>query len=192
MNNFRLLYIFYIPTLFIAFYFNTNDLSIFLNSLSIIEDKIIINSTLNIFFYTDIISNAVNDFQKDTTLYFLSLFFEDRISNDYIIISDSYRLFISKACNGLIPFLFFVASVLAYHSSIQCKILWLIIGYIVILFANILRIAFVTQMVVIDQQNFLWAHDYIGNMFLLLLGLSLFFLFIQNSTRTLSVKKAYI
>ncbi len=192
MNNFRLLYILYIPTLFIAFYFDTNDLSIFLNSLSIIENKIIINNTLNIFFYTDIISNAVNSFQKDTTLYFLSLFFEDRMFNDYIIISDSYRLFISKACSGLIPFLFFVASVLAYNSSIQSKILWLGIGYIVILFANILRIAFVTQMVVIDQQNFFWAHDYVGNMFLLLLGLSLFFLFIQNSTGRLSVNKVYI
>jgi len=192
MNNFRLLYILYIPTLFIAFYFDTNDLSIFLNSLSIVENKIIINNTLNIFFYTDIISNAVNSFQKDTTLYFLSLFFEDRMFNDYIIISDSYRLFISKACSGLIPFLFFVASVLAYNSSIQSKILWLGIGYIVILFANILRIAFVTQMVVIDQQNFFWAHDYVGNMFLLLLGLSLFFLFIQNSTGRLSVNKVYI
>lgn len=191
MKHFRLLYILYIPTLFIAFYFDTSELAIFLNLLSIIEENILIENTLSIFLYTDFISNAVNNFQKESTLYFLSLFFEDRMFNDYIIISDSYRLFVSKACSGLIPFLFFVASILAYDSSIQSKIVWLAIGYIVILFANISRIVFITKMVLIDQQNFFWAHDYIGNMFLLLLGISLFYLFIQNSTRTLSVNQQF-
>jgi len=192
MTHFRLLYLLYIPSLFIAFYFNTNELVIFLNSLSIIEDRASLENVLNILLYTDNISNTINSFQKETTLYFLNLFFEDRMFNDYIIISNSYKLFISKACSGLIPFLFFVASVLAYHSSVYSKIVWISIGYIVILFANILRIIFVAQMVVIDQQNFFWAHDYVGNISLVLLGIYLFFMFIKTSTQRVSFNRAYI
>ena len=192
MNNFRLLYILYIPTLFITFYFTTDEIIIFLNSFSIIKDINIIKDIFDTLFYTDIISETISNFQKDTTIYFLSIFFEDRILNDYIIISDSYRLFISKACSGLIPFLFFVASILAYKSSIFNKILWITLGYIIILFANITRIVFITKMVLIDQENFFWAHDYIGNIFLLVLGIYLFYLFIKTPKIELSVNRAYI
>ena len=97
-----------------------------------------------------------------------------------IIISSHYALVIEKACNGMIPYLFFLASIVAFPSTIIHKVKWAIMGYIFISAMNIFRIWFVTQLVIEERNNFSLAHDYLGNGLLIVTGLLLFTWFVKS------------
>jgi len=135
-----------------------------------------------LFFDSNSISQSFNHFQRDTLLKMLSLWFEDRVVHHYVVITPSYFITIDRACNGVVTLLIFIASILAYQAKLLHKVLWIMVGYVVLSLANFLRIVFVIYMVLQDPTHFSWAHDYIGNGFLIALGFGLFFLFLQSSS----------
>ena len=130
------------------------------------------------------LSSAINTFQTDLTAYFTSLTLADDMMDNYrILINEHYSLVIEKACNGMIPYLFFLASIIAFPSTLMHKVKWAIMGYIFISLMNVFRIWFVTQLVLQERQNFSLAHDYLGNGLLILTGLLLFTWFVKSRKR---------
>ena len=140
-------------------------------------------------FYWDLspISSLINSLQTNLTAYLTSLTLVDNMmENHRILINSHYSLVIEKACNGMIPYLFFLASIIAFPSTFIHKVKWAIMGYIFISFMNIFRIWFVTQLVLQERQNFSLAHDYLGNGLLILTGLLLFTWFVKSRKREVS------
>ncbi|MBU1667246.1 hypothetical protein KKC13_02440 [bacterium] len=139
-------------------------------------------------FYWDLspLSHAINQQQTDLTSYLTSLTLLDNMMEQHrIIINPHYALVIEKTCNGMIPYLFFLASIIAFPSTLMHKIKWSIMGYIIISAMNIFRIWLVTQFVLQGRNNFSLAHDYIGNALLILTGLALFIWFVKSRQKTL-------
>jgi exosortase/archaeosortase family protein len=140
------------------------------------------------FFYapSTIVSILLNDGQTSLTLYFLGLFLSpEQLQGIDIWINPHYKIFISKACNGIIPILFLFASILAYPSSILHKILWMGLGYVIFSAINVFRIllvVYVTQRGT-GHADFYWSHDLVGNALLMFTGLILFIAFIKTSTK---------
>ncbi len=134
-------------------------------------------------FYWDIspLGDILNHLQTDMTAYIVSLTLNDGITKGYeIIINNHYSLVIEKACNGMVPYLFFLSSIIAFPSTILDKIKWSIIGYTVITTINIFRIWLVAKLVLDEVGNFSLAHDFIGNSILIFVVLTLFILFIKT------------
>jgi exosortase/archaeosortase family protein len=137
-------------------------------------------------FYWDLspLSSFINDLQTNLTAYFTSLTLVDgMMENHRISINEHYSLVIEKACNGMIPYLFFLASIIAFPSTLMHKVKWAVMGYIFISLMNIFRIWFVAQLVLQERKNFSLAHDYIGNGLLIVTGLLLFTWFVKSRKR---------
>ena len=130
------------------------------------------------------LSSVINRAQTDLTVYLTSLTLADGMMDSFrILINEQYTLVIEKACNGMIPYLFFLASIIAFPSTLSHKVKWAIMGYLFISLTNIFRIWFVTQLVLQERQNFSLAHDYLGNGLLILTGLLLFTWFVKSRKR---------
>ncbi|CAA6815361.1 MAG: Unknown protein, partial [uncultured Sulfurovum sp.] len=130
------------------------------------------------------LSLFINNLQTNLTALATSLSLpEGMVEVHRIFITEHYVLIIEKACNGLIPYLFFLASILAFPSTLIHKIKWAIMGYLFITAMNVFRIWFVTQFVLQEQKNFYLAHDYLGNGLLILTGLILFSSFIKTRNK---------
>lgn len=133
-------------------------------------------------------SMQINIIQTNLTSYLTSLSLPTGMMEAHkIFITSSYVLVIEKACNGLIPYLFFLASIIAFPSTFMHKIKWAILGYLFISATNIFRIWFVTQFVLHEKENFSLAHDYLGNALLILTGLILFTSFIKTRNNKKSI-----
>jgi len=128
--------------------------------------------------------SLINNIQTNITAYLTSLSLTEGMMNGHhIFITEHYSLVIEKACNGMIPYLFFLASILAFPSTGIHKVKWAVMGYLFITTINIFRIWFVTQLVMQERGNFSLAHDYLGNGILILTGLVLFTSFIKTRNR---------
>jgi len=131
------------------------------------------------------LSSIINNIQTNLTALLTSLTLSDGMMQEHrIFITDNYALVIEKACNGMIPYLFFLASIIAFPSTVVHKVKWALMGYIFISAMNIFRIWFVTQFVIQEQNNFSLAHDYLGNILLILTGLVLFTSFVKTRGKT--------
>jgi len=125
---------------------------------------------------------GINDFQTNLTLGVLEPFLKpDQLKGVDIIISPRYKLIITQACNGLIPFLIFFAAVLAFPSSWANRIFWIVVGYITFFVINIVRLLIVTYYVTKTPRNFEMSHDIYGNMLLMVTGMILFYLYLRSS-----------
>jgi exosortase/archaeosortase family protein len=102
------------------------------------------------------------------------------MKNNHIFISPNLTLVIDKECNGLIPYFFFLASIVAFPSTIRHKIKWAVLAYLLLSSLNVFRIWFITQFVMHSQNNFSLVHDYLGNIFLVFSALILFIGFIKT------------
>ena len=145
-------------------------------------------------FYWDAspISLLINQHQTSLTTYLTSLTLPNEMMNNYrIFISDNYSLVIEKACNGMIPYLFFLASIMAFPSTLLHKAKWALFGYLLISLMNTFRIWMVTQLVLQERNNFSLAHDYLGNALLILTGLILFILFVKSRKKQSVPIKVY-
>ena len=134
-------------------------------------------------FYWDFspLSLTINNQQTNFTSFLTSLSLTEGMMQEHrIIISSHYTLVIEKACNGMIPYLFFLASIIAFPSTLIHKVKWAIMGYIFISTMNVFRIWFVTQLVIEERSNFSLAHDYLGNALLIITGLLLFTWFVKS------------
>ncbi len=127
------------------------------------------------------LATKLNKWQIELSSLLTSLILEEQsMRANHILISPNLSLVIDKECNGFTPYFFFLASILAFPSSIQHKIKWAIVGYILLSLANVFRIWFIAKLVTYSESNFTLAHDYLGNIFLLLGSLLLFILFIKT------------
>ena len=140
------------------------------------------------FFYaeTSAVSIFLNEGQTRFTLFFLDMFLTPgQLKGIDIWINPYYKIIINQACNGMIPILFFFASILAYPSVLSHKLVWIFIGYVLFSVLNVIRILLVVYFVKGEggRGNFYWSHDLLGNALLMLLGLGLFILFIKTSER---------
>jgi len=127
------------------------------------------------------LSLIINGFQTNLTSLLASLSLsEGMVLGNKIFVTDYYSLIIEHSCNGMIPYLFFLASIIAFPADNTHKLKWAILAYLVISSVNIFRIWLITQFVIIEKTNFTLAHDYIGNTLLILTGLLLFFIFIKT------------
>ena len=138
---------------------------------------------LFILFYWDAspIANLINQWQVNLSSLLTSFTLDKNLMQDnHIFISSKLTLVIDKECNGLIPYFFFLASIMAFPSTIKHKIKWAILGYLLLSIFNVFRIWFITQFVMSSQNNFSLAHDYLGNIFLVFSTLVLFITFIKT------------
>ena len=143
---------------------------------------------LFIFFYasTSSFSILLNDGQTNEILYILDFFLKPKqLQVADIWINPHYKIIITQECNGRIPILFFFASILAYPSTFWHKIGWMLVGYVVFVGVNVLRILLVVYATEHGegQGSFHWSHDFVGNGLLMLTGLILFIGFIQTSSK---------
>jgi exosortase/archaeosortase family protein len=143
-------------------------------------------ATLFTFLYADTsaVSTFLNEGQTRFTLFFLNIFLDpDQLKGIDIWINPHYKIIINQACNGMIPILFFFASILAYPSMLSHKLVWMFIGYVLFSILNVIRILLVVYFVEGEggKGNFYWSHDLLGNALLMLLGLGLFITFIKTS-----------
>jgi exosortase/archaeosortase family protein len=126
----------------------------------------------------------LNEAQTDLALRLLDYFLKPgQLQGIDIMITSQYKIIITQACNGLIPFFFLMASILAYPVDVMHKIFWILTGYVIITLANVMRILIVVYCVEQEggSENFYWSHDILGNMILLLVGMGVFITFIQHS-----------
>ena len=138
-------------------------------------------------FYIDYspLSLLINPVQSELTSFLTYLTLPTGMMNGHeIFINSHYSLIIEKACNGIIPCLFFIASVLAFPATNIHKIKWIIYGYIVITTINIFRIWLVTEFVLESRDNFSLAHDFIGNVLIIISTLTLFILFVKTREKS--------
>ena len=154
MKQFVALYFLFLALLFVFLYLPTSSVSLFLNQI-----------------------------QTDLTLRLLNFFLEPgQLQGIDIMINPNYKIIINQACNGLIPFFFLAASILAYPASVLHKVLWILFGYIIFSIVNVARILLVVHFVQQEggRGNFHWSHDMIGNTVLMVVGLGLFVAFIRS------------
>jgi len=143
---------------------------------------------LFVFFYfpTSIAAIVLNEGQTNLVLFFLEYFLEpNQLKGVDIWINPSYKIIITQACNGMIPILFLFSSILAYPSTFISKVFWMFFGYIVFSIVNIIRLLFVVYITQTGKgfSDFYWSHDLVGNMLLMITGLSLFIAFIKTSSK---------
>ncbi len=112
----------------------------------------------------------------------LKYFLGDIVNDIYIYSASDFRIRITYACNGLIPYYLFLASIFAYPSNWSIKVVWTFLGYLTIYVVNLIRLLFVTEMTRGGGENFWWSHDIVGNIMLMVVGLGLFFMFIRVSS----------
>lgn len=150
-----------------------------------IPKYLLVISFLFIFFYFEFfpLAQIINDWQIDLSSLLISFTLEENIiQGNRINVGHNFTLIIDKACNGLTPYFFLLSSIIAFPSTLQHKIKWIVIGYFTLSLLNVFRIWFITQFVLQSSQNFVLAHDYLGNLFLVLTTLLLFFAFIRTRT----------
>jgi len=136
------------------------------------------------YFPTSILSEVVNDAQTSLTLTMLEFFLEPgQLQGTEIFIHDDYKIIITRACNGMVPVLYLLASVLAFPSSLKRKVLWVTMGYFLFSFVNLLRLLFVVYITKTGDghADFYWSHDLVGNIMLMATGLALFVLFVKGA-----------
>jgi len=99
------------------------------------------------------------------------------LQGNTVIFEHGLELMILNECNGLTPFILYLAAMLAYPTRYIIKIRWFIGGMIVLLTLNMLRIILITLYVIIDPLSFKCAHNIIGRYSIGAITLYLFYFF---------------
>lgn len=132
---------------------------------------------------TSPLSLWLNEGQTGLTLWALSLFLDpQQIKGIDIWINPHYKIYISQACNGMIPILFLFAAILSYPAKLLHKMLWMVITYLLFSVVNVVRLLWVVYVTMHGRghADFWWSHDIVGNLMLLVTGLVLFVGFIRT------------
>jgi len=128
----------------------------------------------------------INQWQTDLTVYLtktwidffnLPLFLNDAT----VYYQHGLELQILNDCNGLVPFLFTASALLAFPSSMNKKIYWLFISYLVILFINTIRIDAILYHVIAHPENFKFVHEIVGRYLMASVALLLFYFFSKKA-----------
>lgn len=97
-----------------------------------------------------------------------------------LILPNNMNLHIVHECNGLVPFLLYLAAILAYPTPSINKFNWILIGYAVLLVINTLRMLLITLVVLEDKSLFYIAHDWFGRYGVAILTIVLFLWFTER------------
>ena len=136
---------------------------------------------------TSVVSDTLNSLQTQLTLFLLDPLLEpNQLQGADIWVHENYKIVISKACNGMIPILYLIGSVMAYPSTWRHKISWILMGYVVFNVVNVVRILFVVYITGVGDghEEFYWSHDIVGNVMIMVAGLFMFVSFIKTSSKT--------
>jgi exosortase/archaeosortase family protein len=153
MGEFTLQYLLWSPLLFGLFYFENFSPFILINQLQ--TDLTIYLMHQWISFYT-----------LHVTMIGADLFFDHGL-----------HLTVVNECNGMAAFLLFFAAVLSYPTFGHGKVVYLIIGYFILLFLNMVRLTGITYYVIDHPEAFTLLHEVIGRYVIAGIPLILFYIF---------------
>jgi exosortase/archaeosortase family protein len=105
-----------------------------------------------------------------------------QIEGPTLRLPNGMNLHIVHECNGLVPFLLYLAAILAYPTGWKSKLLWALGGYVALQVINTLRMLLITLVVLEDKSLFHLAHDWVGRYAVALLTVALFFAFTHYVT----------
>ena len=118
------------------------------------------------------ISHTINLWQKDFLILSLKpLLNSFEFINYHIIINPYYHLEVTSRCTSSIPLFLFFAFMIADKRDIKRRVIYSIIGFVVINIFNIFRIYIVTIVVKYDPTLLFWIHSVGGN---IILGIGIF------------------
>ncbi|WP_319558355.1 exosortase/archaeosortase family protein [Thiomicrorhabdus sp.] len=98
-----------------------------------------------------------------------------------LILENGMHLHIVHECNGLVPYLLYLAAILAYPTPFRVKLNWVLLGYAAVMVINTIRMLLITLVVLEDKSLFPLAHDWFGRYGVAILTLSLFFWFTSRA-----------
>jgi exosortase/archaeosortase family protein len=104
------------------------------------------------------------------------------LSGESLIFSHGMVLRILDECNGIVPFLFYLAAILAYPAKVIHKLIWALIGYVLLMAANAVRIDWILYHMIEHPEDLVLAHEIVGRYTMALLPLLLFYIFSQRYT----------
>ena len=132
----------------------------------------------------------ITEFQTNMTIYVTKLWIElfhipVTLTGHTMTFRHGLELRILNECNGLTPFILYLAAILAYPTRYAAKINWFVGGMIVLLTLNFVRIVLITLFLIIYPESFDIAHNIVGRYSIGAITLYLFYLFTtQVSTCT--------
>lgn len=128
----------------------------------------------------------INVLQTDATVFitdvWISLFdISVTLSGNTVIFEHGLKLLILDECNGLVPFILYLAGIFAYPTRYISKIKWIFIGMAILLTLNMIRIILITLVVIAYPDSFGWAHDIVGRYAIGAATLYLFYIFTTHN-----------
>jgi len=110
------------------------------------------------------------------------------MSQGTLLYTHGLQLEILDECNGLAPFLFFLAAILAYPAAQKDKIIWILISYFMFILLNAIRIDGILYHVIEYPEDFIFVHEVIGRYSMAFIPLILFYLFAEKHTQVSSTE----
>ena len=132
----------------------------------------------------------IHTFQTEATIHITDLWINYfhipvHLVGNTVIFQHGLELRILNACNGLTPFILYLAAILAYPTLYKQKIIWFLGGMVILLTLNMFRIMLITIYVVDVPDGFNCAHNIVGRYSIGTSALLLFYYFTtQVSTCT--------
>lgn len=129
----------------------------------------------------------LNELQTDATIYMTDIwikYFDIPVilAGNTVVFEHGLRLRILNECNGLTPFILYLAAILAYPTRYAIKTKWFIGGMIVLLTLNMVRIIMITLLVIVYPDSFDCAHNIVGRYSIGAITLYLFYFFTTHVT----------
>ena len=123
--------------------------------------------------------------QTDATIYITDVWIHYfqvpvQLVDNTVVFQHGLKLMILNACNGLTPFILYLAAILAYPTLYKQKFSWFLGGMIILLTLNMLRIMFITIYVTHVPDGFNCAHNIVGRYSI---GISALLVFYYFTTR---------
>ena len=101
-----------------------------------------------------------------------------------VIVSGTFQLNIAQGCEGIEGFLLIAAAILAFYMGTRQKLLGILTGFLVIYMANLLRIIALYYVLKYRPGLFDFMHIFVGQTFIIVIGLVFFVFWINAFART--------
>ncbi len=108
---------------------------------------------------------------------------ENTFVQNNIIGSGIFKLEIVRGCEGIEGILLIIAAICAFYMGVKQKIFGILIGSLIIYFSNLARIIVLYYTVKYKPALFEFMHIYIGQTFIILIGILFFITWISKYAR---------
>ena len=124
----------------------------------------------------------ITELQTDATIFITDLWINSfdipvTLAGNTVIFTHGLELMILNECNGLTPFILYLAAILAFPTRYPTKAVWFLGGMILLLTLNMLRIILITLYVIDYPEGFECAHNLVGRYSIGAITLYLFYIF---------------